>query len=96
MPLLEATDQPPPILPKWTRWIRFEQVVPEKNCFRQYGITVDQNLLDEWVVNCSWGRIGGRQRVKECYFSSKSEAVVLAEWIAHRRLSRGYQVSDFE
>jgi hypothetical protein len=32
---LEATDRPPP-LPKWTRRIRFEQVMPDKNCFRQY------------------------------------------------------------
>ena len=95
MPLLEATDQLPS-LPKWTRWIRFEQVVPEKNCFRQYGITMGQNLLGEWVVTYSWGRIGGRQRVKANYFASKSEAMVLADQIARRRLLRGYQVSAFE
>jgi predicted DNA-binding WGR domain protein len=93
--LLEVTDQPSP-LPKWTRWIRFEQMVPEKNCFRQYGITIDQNLLGEWVVTCSWGRIGGRQRLKATYFASKSQAMVLAEQIAHRRLLRSYQVSAFE
>ena len=92
---MEATDQPPP-LPKWTRWIRFEQVVPEKNCFRQYGITIDQNLLGEWVVSSSWGRIGGRQQVKAAYFASKSEAMILAEQEANRRLLRGYQVSAFE
>ena len=93
---MEATDQPHPLLPKWTRWIRFEQVVPEKNCFRQYGITVGQNLLNEWVVSCSWGRIGGRQRVKAAYLASENEAMVLAERIAHRRLLRGYRVSAFE
>jgi hypothetical protein len=38
--------------------------MPEKNCFRQYGIALSQNLLGEWVMTCSWGRIGGRQRVK--------------------------------
>jgi predicted DNA-binding WGR domain protein len=92
---LETTDQPPP-LPKWTRWIRFEQVVPEKNCFRQYGITIDQNLLGEWVVSSSWGRIGGRQQVKAAYFASKSEAMILAEQEANRRLLRGYQVSALE
>jgi hypothetical protein len=92
---LEATNQSPP-LPKWTRWIRFEQVVPEKNCFRQYGIIIGQNLLGEWVVSCSWGRIDGRQRVKATYFASKIEAMVLADQIAQRRLLRGYQVSAFE
>jgi predicted DNA-binding WGR domain protein len=92
---LGVTDHLPPV-PKWTRWIRFEQIVPEKNCFRQYGITVDRNLLDEWVVTCSWRRIGGRQRMRAIYFDSRNEALVLAEKIAHRRLSRGYQVSAFE
>ena len=71
-------------------------MVPEKNRSRQYSITVGQNLLSEWVMTCSWGRIGGRQRVKATSFASKSEAMVLAERIAHRRLLRGYQVSAFE
>ncbi len=70
--------------------------MPEKNCSRQYSITVGQNLLGEWVMTCSWGRIGGRQRVKATYFASKSEVMVLAERKAHRRLLRGYQVSAFE
>jgi hypothetical protein len=46
--------------------------MPEKNCFREYGIIIGQNLLGEWVVSCSWGRIGGRQRAKATYFGSKS------------------------
>jgi predicted DNA-binding WGR domain protein len=92
---LGVTDQPSP-LPQWTRWIRFEQIAPEKNRFRQYGITIDRNLLDEWVVSCSWGRIGGRQRVRVIYFDTRNEALVLAEKLAHRRLLRGYQVSAFE
>jgi predicted DNA-binding WGR domain protein len=70
--------------------------MPEKNCFREYGIIIGQNLLGEWVVSCSWGRIGGRLRVKATYFASKSEAMVLAEQIGQRRLLRGYQVSAFE
>jgi predicted DNA-binding WGR domain protein len=96
VPLLVATDHEPPPLPKWTRWIRFERVEPEKNLFREYGITISQNLLDEWVVSSSWGRIGGRQQVKAAYFASKSEAIALAERESTRRLSRGYQVSAFE
>ena len=95
MPLLVATDQLAP-LPKWTQWIRFERVAPEKNLFREYGITVSQNLLGEWVVSSSWGRIGGRQQVKAAYFDSKSKAIALAEQEANRRLLRGYQVSAFE
>ena len=95
VPLLVATDQPPP-LPKWTRWIRFEQVAPEQNRLREYGITISQNLLGEWVVSSSWGRIGGRQQVKAVYFATKSEAMAQAERQAIRRLLRGYQVSAFE
>ena len=38
-----------------------------------------------------WTKAG----LKEWYFSSKSEAVVMAEQIAHRRLLRGYRVSAF-
>ena len=95
VPLLATTDQPSP-LPKWTRWIRFEQVAPEENRLREYGITISQNLLGEWVVSSSWGRIGGRQQVKAAYFASKSEAMIMAEREAIRRLLRGYQVSAFE
>ena len=95
VPLLVATDQPPP-LPKWTRWIRFEQVAPEENRLREYGITISQNLLGEWVVSSSWGRIGGPKRVKQAYFGSKSEAMIMAEQEANRRLLRGYQVRAFE
>ena len=91
-----ATDQPPPPLPEWSRWIRFEQVAPDENRFREYGITLSQNLLGEWVVSCSWGRIGGPKRVKDAFFASKSEAMVLVEQEANRRLLRGYQVSAFE
>ena len=93
--LLVATDQPPP-LPKWTRWIRFEQVAPEQNRLREYGISISQNLLGEWVVSSSWGRIGGRQQMKAAYFATKSEAMVQAERETIRRLLRGYQVSAFE
>ena len=96
VPLLVATDHEPPPLPKWTRWIRFEQVAPEQNRLREYGITISQNLLGEWVVSSSWGRIGGRQQVKAVYFASKSEAMIMAEREANRRLLRGYQVSAFE
>ena len=71
-------------------------MAPDENRFREYGITLSQNLLGEWVVSCSWGRIGGPKREKEWYFSSKSEAVVVAERIAHRRSLRGYQVSAYE
>jgi predicted DNA-binding WGR domain protein len=91
---LAATQ--PPSLPKWSQWIRFEQVEPDKNYFREYGIALGQNLLGEWVVSCSWGRIGGQKQVKEAYFSSMSEAVVLAEQLAHRRLLRGYHISAFK
>jgi predicted DNA-binding WGR domain protein len=96
VPLLVATDHDPPPLPKWTRWIRFEQIAPEKNRFREYGITISQNLLDEWVVSSSWGRIGGRQQVKAAYFASQSEAMAMAEQEGNRRLLRGYQVRAFE
>jgi hypothetical protein len=92
---LEATGQPPP-LPKWTRWIRFERIDPEKDLFREYGIAIGRNLFGEWVVSSSWGRIGGPKRVKDTYFASKGEAMILAEQEASRRLSRGYQVSAFE
>jgi predicted DNA-binding WGR domain protein len=95
LPVTEPPSEPPP-LPDWSHWIRFEQVEPDKNRFREYGIALGQNLLGEWVVSCSWGRIGGRKRVRETYFSSKSEAVVLAERMARRRLLRGYHISAFE
>ena len=94
MYLLKVTEPPP--LPEWSQWIRFEQVAPDKNSFREYDISLDQNLLGEWVVSCSWGRIGGQMRVKKTYFSSKREAVVMAERMARRRLLRGYHIGAFE
>ena len=48
------------------------------------------------MVSSSWGRIGGRQQVRAAYFGSKSEAMIMAEQEANRRLLRGYQVRAFE
>ena len=48
------------------------------------------------MVSSNWGRIGGSKRVKDTYFASKGEAMVLAEQEANRRLLRGYQMSAFE
>ena len=63
---------------------------------REYGITISQNLLGEWVVSSSWGSIGGRQQVKAAYLATKSEAMIMAEREANRRLLRGYRVSAYE
>jgi predicted DNA-binding WGR domain protein len=69
---------------------------PRGEPFARVRHDISQNLLGEWVVSSSWGRIGGRQQVKAAYFASKSEAIALAEREANRRLLRGYQVSAFE
>src|SRR5215212_6689450 len=95
VPLLVATDQPPP-LPKWTRWIRFEQVASQENRLREYGITISQNLLGEWVVSSSWGHIGGRQQVRPAYFASRRGAMARAERKANPRSCEAFQVGAFD
>ena len=83
-----------PALPEWARWIRFERVMPEQNCYREYEIGVTQDLFGEWVLIRSWGRIGGRHRTMAMMCPGREDAAKVAQRIAHRRLSRGYRVAE--
>ncbi len=82
-----------PAQPEWDEWIRFERVAPEKNCYREYEISIAQDLFGEWAVIRSWGRIGAPQRQMTTSFLTRDDAMALAKQIARRRLSRGYCVA---
>ncbi len=79
--------------PEWDEWIRFERVVPEKNCYREYEISIAQDLFGEWAVIRSWGRIGGRQRQMMTSSPTRDDAIAIGKQITRRRLSRGYRVA---
>ena len=87
------TTRGQPAQPEWDEWIRFERVVPEKNCYREYEISIAQDLFGEWAVIRSWGRIGGRQRQMATSSPTRDDAIALAKQIARRRLSHGYRVA---
>ncbi len=82
-----------PELPEWSGWIRFERVVPEKNCHREYEIAITQDLFGEWTVIRCWGRVGGFRQRKTTCFPSRDDAVKLAGRVVRQRLSRGYRVA---
>ncbi len=84
------------LLPIGDGWIRFERVVPEKNCYRDYEITIARDLFGKWAVVACWGRVGCFHQRKAKCFTSRDDAAKLAGRVASRRLSRGYQVASFE
>lgn len=45
--------------------IHLERIVPEQNCFRFYGISIEDNFFGDKSLVIRWGRIGcrGRQRI---------------------------------
>lgn len=83
-------------LPEWSWWIRFERVMPEKGCHREYEINIVQDISGEWAVARCWGRVGGFQQRKSTCSPSREDATKLASRIARRRLSRGYSVAASE
>lgn len=67
-----------------------EHVDPEKNCFRYYGISLENNLFGDRSVVVRWGRIGRAKSQRVDASGSAREMAARAQKLATQKLRRGY------
>ncbi len=67
-----------------------ERIDPEKNCYRYYGISLEENLFGDRSVIVRWGRIGRARRQRIDASGEAGEMVVRAQKLATQKLRRGY------
>ena len=68
-----------------------QKIVPAKNQYRFYSVSVGQTLFGEWAVVKEWGRIGskGGQRHTE-WHASPERAFDALQVIKQKKERRGY------
>jgi predicted DNA-binding WGR domain protein len=60
---------------------------PEKNIFRAYSLWIGQDLLGDWVLQITYGRIGSKGTTKTYLCASKEDALHKVKTILKRRQS---------
>jgi len=60
---------------------------PEKNIFRAYSLWVGQDLLGDWLLRITYGRIGAKGTTKTYLCSSREDALYKVKTILKRRQS---------
>jgi predicted DNA-binding WGR domain protein len=71
---------------------RFELNDIVQNKHRYYEISVYKDLMDKWIVKCTWGRIGtnlGSSNSSQVY--DKSTLIAEISLQLSKRFKRGYQ-----
>lgn len=67
-----------------------ERVIPENNCFRYYGITVEKNMFGDSSLIIRWGRIGRRGEERIVESGAKEYLNERAKMRARLKMRRGY------
>lgn len=70
--------------------IRLQSIDPEKNRYREYCLTVGQDLFGTYYLMIRWGRIGGEGDCKHYLHESEEDAYGQAAKIVKKRIKRGY------
>lgn len=73
--------------------IRLEKIIPDKNQWRYYILSLQPTLFGDWALIREWGRIGDRggQGATD-FFATQAEALTALEALRKTRLKRGYIV----
>lgn len=70
--------------------IRLQSIDPEKNRYREYCLTVGQDLFGDYCLTIRWGRIGGEGDCKRYLHETEDDAYGHAARIVKKRIKRGY------
>lgn len=65
--------------------VRLEACDPERGVFRAYRIDVGTDLLGDWLVDVTFGRIGSRGRTKRYLARDEDEARKIVRRCLRRR-----------
>lgn len=76
------------MLSTWTK------IDPTRNCFRFYSISLANDLFDDNVVTCEWGRLGDKKlHRKTIVFSSPRDALMYIGLAEEIRAKHHYQMA---
>ena len=65
---------------------------PERNIFRAYSVWVGQDLLGDWVLQITYGRIGAKGTTKTYLCTSQEDAFHKVKTILNRRKSSSRRI----
>ena len=83
--LLGTPDHSPSVQAGWSIQLRAQH--PPKNIYRWYSIRVDKNLLGEWCLYLSYGRIGQRGQLKLSFWNDLTLLLRQLKSILRKRLN---------
>lgn len=67
--------------------LHLQALSPQKNIFRDYSILVGKDLLGDWIVSITYGRINAKGTNRVYAFNSKEEAFSRVRAILQKRAS---------
>ena len=77
--------------------IRLEKILPAKNQYRFYSVSIMQTLFGEWALIKEWGRIGSKGgQCRTEWHSSADNAENALLRIKARKEKRGYVVRPIQ
>jgi predicted DNA-binding WGR domain protein len=65
-------------------------ICPEKNCFRFYNLSLEENLFGDIALVIHWGRLGTSGRIRIASSGSRDETRKYARCLARSKVRRGY------
>jgi len=69
----------------------FRSIEPKENRFRFYSMHIEKSLFGEFILTCSWGRMGTRGQVRASPFDSQEDCLTAMQQIAKIRKQHGYE-----
>jgi predicted DNA-binding WGR domain protein len=67
--------------------IHLQARAPQQNIFRDYTIWLGKDLLGDWIVSITYGRIGAKGTNRIYTFNSREEALTKVRSILRKRAS---------
>jgi predicted DNA-binding WGR domain protein len=73
--------------------IILDSIIPDKNHYRQYAISIQSCLFGGVYLTTSWGRVdGSRHQKKEYWFATENEALAKARSVIKTRIRHKYEI----
>jgi predicted DNA-binding WGR domain protein len=73
--------------------IILDSIIPDKDRYRQYVISIQTCLFGGVYLTTSWGRVdGSRHQKKEYWYATEDEALVKARSVIKARIRHKYEI----
>jgi predicted DNA-binding WGR domain protein len=73
--------------------IILDSIIPGKDRYRQYAVSIQTCLFGGVYLTTSWGRVDGtRHQRKEYWFATENEALAKARSVIKTRIRHNYEI----